>query len=44
MVVGGAEAPSIFSRKGVAKLPDGYRFRFESVEIIGTDLMLTAYP
>jgi len=44
MLVGGSEAPSIFSGEGVAKLADAYRFRFEGVEVIGNDLMITAYP
>jgi diaminohydroxyphosphoribosylaminopyrimidine deaminase/5-amino-6-(5-phosphoribosylamino)uracil reductase len=43
MVVGGAEAPSIFSGGGVAKLADAYRFRFEGVEIVGSDAVLLAY-
>jgi diaminohydroxyphosphoribosylaminopyrimidine deaminase/5-amino-6-(5-phosphoribosylamino)uracil reductase len=44
MVLGGADAPSIFSGEGVAKLANAYRFRFEGVEIVGNDVMVTAYP
>jgi diaminohydroxyphosphoribosylaminopyrimidine deaminase / 5-amino-6-(5-phosphoribosylamino)uracil reductase len=44
MIVGGAEAPSIFSGEGVAKLADAYRFRFEGLEMTGYDVMITAYP
>jgi diaminohydroxyphosphoribosylaminopyrimidine deaminase/5-amino-6-(5-phosphoribosylamino)uracil reductase len=44
MIVGGAEAPSIFSGNGVVKLSDAYRFRFDGVEMIGDDVMIVAYP
>jgi diaminohydroxyphosphoribosylaminopyrimidine deaminase/5-amino-6-(5-phosphoribosylamino)uracil reductase len=44
MIVGGAEAPSIFSGEAVARLTDAYRFRFDRAEFVGSDLMLTAYP
>jgi len=43
-VVGGADAPSIFSGEAVARLTEAYRFRFDRAEFVGTDLMLTAYP
>jgi diaminohydroxyphosphoribosylaminopyrimidine deaminase/5-amino-6-(5-phosphoribosylamino)uracil reductase len=43
MFVGGAEAPAIFGGEGVAKLADAYRFRFEQVEIAGSDAVLVAY-
>lgn len=43
MVVGGAQAPSIFSGEGVAKLADAYRFMFDRVEIVGSDVMVAAY-
>lgn len=42
-VVGGADAPSIFSGEGVSRLTDAYRFRFDRAELVGTDLMVTAY-
>jgi diaminohydroxyphosphoribosylaminopyrimidine deaminase/5-amino-6-(5-phosphoribosylamino)uracil reductase len=42
-VIGGADAPSIFSGEGVSRLTDAYRFRFDRVELVGTDLMITAY-
>lgn len=44
MVVGGAEAPSIFAGDAVDRLTEAYRFRFDRVEMVGSDLMLTAYP
>lgn len=43
-IVGGAEAPSIFAGEAVSRLSDAYRFRFDAAEIVGDDLMLTAYP
>jgi diaminohydroxyphosphoribosylaminopyrimidine deaminase/5-amino-6-(5-phosphoribosylamino)uracil reductase len=43
MFVGGAEAPAIFGGKGVANLADAYRFRFDRVEGVGVDVMVTAY-
>jgi diaminohydroxyphosphoribosylaminopyrimidine deaminase/5-amino-6-(5-phosphoribosylamino)uracil reductase len=44
LLVGGAEAPSIFSGEGVPRLTDAYRFRFDQVERLGGDLMVVAYP
>lgn len=44
MIVGGATAPSIFSGEAVARLTDAYRFRFDRAEMLGSDLMVTAYP
>lgn len=44
MVVGGGEAPSIFSGEAVSRLTDAHRFRFDRAEFIGRDLMITAYP
>jgi diaminohydroxyphosphoribosylaminopyrimidine deaminase/5-amino-6-(5-phosphoribosylamino)uracil reductase len=44
MIVGGAEAPSIFSGDPITRLTEAYRFRFDRVEFVGKDLMLTAYP
>jgi diaminohydroxyphosphoribosylaminopyrimidine deaminase/5-amino-6-(5-phosphoribosylamino)uracil reductase len=44
MIVGGAEAPSIFSGEAVSRLTDAYRFRFDRAEFVGNDLMITAYP
>jgi len=44
MVVGGATAPSLFCGDGVARLTDAARFRFDRVETVGADLMITAYP
>jgi diaminohydroxyphosphoribosylaminopyrimidine deaminase/5-amino-6-(5-phosphoribosylamino)uracil reductase len=43
-VVGGGSAPSIFSGDGVSRLTEAYRFRFDRVEMVGRDLMITAYP
>jgi len=44
MIVGGGDAPSIFSGDAVARLTDAYRFRFDRAEFVGSDLMITAYP
>lgn len=44
MIVGGADAPSIFSGEAVSRLTDAYRFRFDRVELVGSDLMVVAYP
>ncbi len=44
LIVGGAEAPSIFSGEGVPRLTDAYRFRFDRVERLGADLVVVAYP
>ncbi len=44
MLVGGADAPAIFAGEAVSRLTDAYRFRFDRVELVGRDLMITAYP
>lgn len=44
MLVGGADAPSLLAGAGVPDLTDAYRFRFDAVERVGRDLMITAYP
>jgi diaminohydroxyphosphoribosylaminopyrimidine deaminase / 5-amino-6-(5-phosphoribosylamino)uracil reductase len=44
MIVGGANAPSIFSGEAISRLTDAYRFRFDRVELTGSDVMVTAYP
>lgn len=44
MLVGGDTAPAIFAGPGIGKLTDSHRFRFDRVEQLGSDLMLTAYP
>lgn len=44
MIVGGGEAPSIFSGEAVTRLTEAYRFRFDRAEFVGSDLMITAYP
>lgn len=43
MIVGGGSAPSIFSGTPIERLTDAYRFRFDRVETVGSDVMLTAY-
>lgn len=43
MIVGGADAPSIFGGEGVDRLTDAFRFRFDGVETVGSDVMITAY-
>jgi len=44
LIVGGAEAPAILQGEGVSRLTEAYRFRFDRVEFVGNDLMITAYP
>lgn len=44
LLVGGAEAPALFSGEGVPRLTDAYRFRFDRVEQLGSDVMVVAYP
>lgn len=44
MIVGGANAPSLFSGDPVSRLTDAYRFRFDRAEFAGSDVMITAYP
>lgn len=44
MVVGGADAPSIFAGEAVSRLTEAYTFRFDRVELVGRDLMIVAYP
>jgi len=44
LIIGGAEAPAILQGEGVSRLTEGYRFRFDRVEFVGADLMITAYP
>lgn len=44
MIVGGNTAPSLFSGDGIATLMDAYCFRFDRVEAVGGDVMLTVYP
>jgi diaminohydroxyphosphoribosylaminopyrimidine deaminase / 5-amino-6-(5-phosphoribosylamino)uracil reductase len=43
-LIGGAQAPSIFTGDGVRRLTEALRFRFDRAELVGRDLMLTAYP
>jgi diaminohydroxyphosphoribosylaminopyrimidine deaminase/5-amino-6-(5-phosphoribosylamino)uracil reductase len=44
MIVGGAEAPAIFSGEAVHRLTEAYTFRFDRVELLGRDLLVVAYP
>lgn len=44
MVVGGGDAPSIFSGNAAERLTEAHGFRFDRVEVVGRDLMITAYP
>ncbi len=44
MLVGGADAPAIYNGTPAQRLTDAYRFRFDRVETVGDDLMITAYP
>ena len=43
-IVGGATAPAFYSGEPVRRLTDALRFRFDRVEIVGSDLMITGYP
>ena len=43
MIIGGASAPSLFTGE-VARLTEAHRFRFDRAELVGRDLMITAYP
>lgn len=44
MVVGGHEAPAIFTGPPAMRLTDAHRFRFDRAEFVGRDLMIVAYP
>lgn len=44
MVVGGAAAPSIFGGDGIDDLSRAHRLRFDAIERISSDLLITAYP
>lgn len=44
LIVGGADAPAIFSSEGIGDLTSAHRLRFDAVEKVGPDLMITAYP
>jgi len=44
LLVGGAEAPALFGGEGVPRLTDAYRFRFDRTVLLGSDLMVVAYP
>jgi diaminohydroxyphosphoribosylaminopyrimidine deaminase / 5-amino-6-(5-phosphoribosylamino)uracil reductase len=44
MIVGGGDAPSIFTGEAVSRLTEAYRFRFDRAEFVGGDLMVVAYP
>lgn len=44
MIVGGADAPAIFSGEAVSRLTEAYTFRFDRVELLGRDLLVVAYP
>ncbi len=43
-IVGGAAAPALYSGEPVRRLTDALRFRFDRIEIVGSDLMITGYP
>ena len=44
VVGGGSDAPAIFAGQPAQRLTDAYRFRFDRAEMVGGDLMITAYP
>jgi len=41
--LGGSGAPSIFEDGGIIRLTEARRFRFDAIDRIGPDLMITAY-
>jgi diaminohydroxyphosphoribosylaminopyrimidine deaminase/5-amino-6-(5-phosphoribosylamino)uracil reductase len=43
-IVGGSAAPSLFGGDAVHDLADAWAIRFDSVEPVGPDLLITAYP
>jgi diaminohydroxyphosphoribosylaminopyrimidine deaminase/5-amino-6-(5-phosphoribosylamino)uracil reductase len=43
-IIGGGAAPAIFGGEAISRLTDAYRFRFDRVESVGDDIMITAYP
>lgn len=44
MMLGGNDANSIFAGDAIPRLTDAVRFRFDRAEMVGNDLMITAYP
>lgn len=40
----GGNAPAILQLNGITSLEEAQRFRFQSCEMVGSDLMVTAYP
>lgn len=44
MIVGGGQAPALFSGEPVLRLTEAYRFRFDRCTLAGPDVMVTAYP
>jgi diaminohydroxyphosphoribosylaminopyrimidine deaminase/5-amino-6-(5-phosphoribosylamino)uracil reductase len=44
MLVGGGAITSIFAGEPVRRLTEAHRLRFDRVEMVGPDLMITAYP
>ena len=44
MLVGGGSITSIFAGEPVRRLTEAHRLRFDRVETVGPDLMITAYP
>lgn len=43
-IVGGAAAPAFYAGEPFPRLTDALRFRFDRVEIVGSDLMIVGYP
>ena len=43
-IVGGAMAPAFYGGEPVKRISDALRFRFDRFDIVGPDLMITAYP
>jgi diaminohydroxyphosphoribosylaminopyrimidine deaminase/5-amino-6-(5-phosphoribosylamino)uracil reductase len=44
LVIGGGTAPAVFMSDAIRELTDAHRFRFDRVEQLGPDILITAYP
>lgn len=43
-LIGGPAAPTLFGGEGVTELEHAFEIRFDSIEPVGPDLLITAYP
>ena len=44
MILGGSQSPTIYEAEDINELTAAHRFRFDAVEQIGPDLLVTGYP